>query len=313
MYDLIGDVHGHANELKMLLERMGYRRRGNGYAHPERRAIFVGDLIDRGPQIREVLWIVRTMVDEGAALCVMGNHEFNAIGYHTENPRQPGTHFRPRNEKTTHQHAQTLAQVEGRELAEWIEWFKTRPLWLELDELRVVHACWHRPSIERVRAALNEHGGFTVEFLAATRDKDSALFCATEETLKGKEAWLPVGEAFPDKDGHSRRTVRLQWFQSPEGRCFGRYAFPENPVLRGRPIPEAALANLEPYPPQERPVFFGHYWLSAERPSPLAGNVACLDYSVAKAGLLCAYRWSGEPRLVADNFVWVRSRSDSVL
>ncbi len=60
-----------------------------------------------------------------------------------------------------------------------------------------------------------------------------------------------------------------------------------------------------PYPATAKPVFVGHYWLSADRPEPLAGNVACLDYSVAKDGFLCAYRWQGERTLSNENFVWV--------
>jgi cupin 2 domain-containing protein len=52
-------------------------------------------------------------------------------------------------------------------------------------------------------------------------------------------------------------------------------------------------------------VFVGHYGLSAHRPEILAENVACLDFSVAKGGFLCAYRWQGEQKLSNDNFVWV--------
>ena len=51
-----------------------------------------------------------------------------------------------------------------------------------------------------------------------------------------------------------------------------------------------------PYPSDERPVFFGHYWLSGEL-KPFSTNVACLDYSVAKDGHLCAYQWCGEQKL----------------
>ncbi len=52
------------------------------------------------------------------------------------------------------------------------------------------------------------------------------------------------------------------------------------------------------------PVFVGHYWLTGT-PTPLAGNVACTDYSVAKGGKLVAYRWDGESTLIADKFHWV--------
>ena len=78
MYDLIGDIHGHAAELRQLLEKLGYSQHGGIYLHPDRKVIFLGDFIDRGPQIREALGIVRVMVESGSALAVMGNHELNA-------------------------------------------------------------------------------------------------------------------------------------------------------------------------------------------------------------------------------------------
>ena len=53
------------------------------------------------------------------------------------------------------------------------------------------------------------------------------------------------------------------------------------------------------------PVLLGHYWLEGE-PAPLARNIACVDYSVAKSGgRLTAYRWDGEQVLEKDRFVWM--------
>jgi hypothetical protein len=83
-YDIVGDVHGHADKLEGLLRKMGYVPHGRGYRPPVgRQLIFLGDLIDRGPQQLRVLEIARSMMDEGDARAVMGNHEFNAIGYVT--------------------------------------------------------------------------------------------------------------------------------------------------------------------------------------------------------------------------------------
>ena len=69
-YDIIGDVHGHASEMKALLLDMGYQKHGLGYRHPNRKVIFVGDFVDRGPAIGEVVEIARAMVDAGDALVV---------------------------------------------------------------------------------------------------------------------------------------------------------------------------------------------------------------------------------------------------
>jgi hypothetical protein len=70
MYDLIGDIHGHADELVRLLAALGYELSAGVYHRPNGKVIFVGDFIDRGPHIREVLAIVRPMVEAGHALAV---------------------------------------------------------------------------------------------------------------------------------------------------------------------------------------------------------------------------------------------------
>ena len=58
MYDLIGDIHGHCHTLKKLLSQLGYAEQEGVWQHPTRKVIFVGDYIDRGPQIRETLALV---------------------------------------------------------------------------------------------------------------------------------------------------------------------------------------------------------------------------------------------------------------
>src|ERR1035437_3492567 len=82
MIDFIGDIHGHADKLVGLLKKLGYRIKNGVYFHPTRKVVFVGDYIDRGPQIRETLVIVRKMVESGNAIALMGNHEYNALCFH---------------------------------------------------------------------------------------------------------------------------------------------------------------------------------------------------------------------------------------
>ncbi|MFF4956347.1 polynucleotide kinase-phosphatase [Streptomyces sp. NPDC001222] len=98
-FDIIGDVHGCASELEALLVRLGYV---DG-THPEgRTAVFVGDLVDRGPDSPGVLRRVMSMVASGDALCVPGNHE-----------NKFGRHLRGRNVQHTHGLAETVAQMAG--------------------------------------------------------------------------------------------------------------------------------------------------------------------------------------------------------
>lgn len=162
MYDIIGDIHGHADELKHLLEKLGYRFKMRSYSHPDsRKILFVGDYIDRGPKIRETLQIVKGMCDSGRAKAVMGNHEFNALCYHT--PDRNGGYLRPHSQKNQNQHGQTLKAFEGRE-DEWkmyLEWLKTLPVYLDLEQLRVVHACWDQKHIDWL---IQNYEGMTHDF-----------------------------------------------------------------------------------------------------------------------------------------------------
>ncbi len=77
-FDIIGDVHGCLDELEELLGTLGYVRDGDeaAYTHPEgRRAIFLGDIVDRGPRVVETVRLVMAMVEAGSALAVPGNHD----------------------------------------------------------------------------------------------------------------------------------------------------------------------------------------------------------------------------------------------
>src|SRR5436190_23534033 len=83
-FDIIGDVHGCYEELTTLLAQLGYRlhdeAEGARAIPPDgRTVIFVGDLVDRGPRIPEVLWLVMRMVEEGTAFCVPGNHDMKLM------------------------------------------------------------------------------------------------------------------------------------------------------------------------------------------------------------------------------------------
>lgn len=106
-FDIIGDVHGCFDELTTLLAHLGHRvsgREDDGYQviHPEgRRVIFLGDLVDRGPNIPGVLKLVMSMVAEGRALCVPGNHDLKLM-----------RKLRGKEVRVAHGLAESLAQLE---------------------------------------------------------------------------------------------------------------------------------------------------------------------------------------------------------
>jgi protein phosphatase len=80
-FDLIGDVHGCGDELEELLGKLGYRPDPAGvWSHPEgRKVVFLGDLVDRGPRVADVLRIAMGMVEARTALCVPGNHDAKLV------------------------------------------------------------------------------------------------------------------------------------------------------------------------------------------------------------------------------------------
>jgi hypothetical protein len=301
-YDIIGDVHGHCDHLTALLRKLGYREQDGAWRHPGRQAIFVGDLIDRGPQQVATVTTVRRMVDAGTARCILGNHEFNAVAWFTPDAANPGEYLRPHAKGDNYQqHEAFLKEVEGNPLhAELVDWFQTLPLWLEADGIRVVHACWHAPSRQWLAHRVNADGSLPDQLYVDGSNRDHSAFKAIEALCKGLEVPLPNGVTFRDSAGRVRHEARIRWW-APQLDSYQQAAIGP-PSLTAR-IPDLAFPEeLRPQPYSGPHVFFGHYWFSGE-PRVLADNIACLDFSVADGGPLVAYRWDGEDRLKSEKLV----------
>src|SRR5262245_61130992 len=148
-FDIIGDVHGCCDELEELLRQLGYTEAPAGgddplwgnraYAHPEgRKAVFLGDLVDRGPRILDAVRLVRNMVRIGSALCVPGNHDMKLM-----------RKLRGRQVQVTHGLANTLAEIEalpaevrpalGKQLADFLDGLVSHYV-LDGGHLVVAHA-----------------------------------------------------------------------------------------------------------------------------------------------------------------------------
>ena len=305
-YDIIGDIHGHADALEALLDKLGYKEHSYFFPPEGRIAIFLGDYIDRGPEQLEVVRVVRAMVEAGEALAIMGNHEFNAVAWATPDPSQPGEYLRPHSAKNRHQHQAFLEQIgQYPDLHEEVlDWFRTLPLYLDLPEFRAVHACWHPAHIGTLETWLDEDARLPADAWVPAATEGHDLFEAVETTLKGLEIELPEGEGFHDKDGHPRREVRTRWWQNSPASYRDLALVPEATLAS---VPDTPVADgLLPGYDGEKPVFIGHYWLRGE-PRPLTADVACLDYSVAarQGGRLAAYRWDGRHPLSPERFTWV--------
>jgi hypothetical protein len=316
VYDLIGDIHGYATPLRKLLAKLGYAERDGVWRHPDRQVIFLGDFIDRGPEQLETVAIARGMVEAGAALAVMGNHEFNAIAWATEAPEGSGQYLRKHSKRNRGQHAAFLKAVDPNETdaitaeqREIIEWFKTLPVYLDLDGLRVIHACWHRPSLDALAPYLDGKQCFREDAWPEVTRNGSPAYDAAETLLKGLEVELPGGIEFLDKDKNPRRHIRAKFWKTHKITYRDLAIVPPEVIARipHEPVPEDILPGYD----GDKPLFVGHYWFTGE-PATQTRHIACLDYSIAGShsgpggsGKLCAYRWDGESELAEDKFVWV--------
>ena len=303
MFDFIGDIHGHADQLEALLMKMGYTYKNGSYSHPTRKVFFVGDYIDRGPKIRETLRIVRDMVESDNAIALMGNHEYNAICFSMK--KSDGGHLRPHEIKNILQHNETLRQFQNlqKEYEDYIDWFKTLPLFYETDQFRAVHACWDQENISYLKSALLENR-LSDDLIFQSVKKENPMHNAVEETLKGKEIQMPVGLSFQDKDGTKRTKIRIKWWHDPLKTTYKSLSVEPLSQLPEVSVAAESLKSGDFYTEEHKPVFFGHYWLKGN-PSLLRNNICCLDYSVAKNGHLVAYRFDGEERLSENKLIFV--------
>lgn len=303
-FDIVGDLHGQYDKLVALLSHIGYSESDGLWKHPQRTAIFVGDLIDRGPKQLATVDLVRRMVEAGTARCVLGNHEFNAVAWVTPDPERPGKflrdHHKPGNRE---QHQAFLNVVEGTPRQKAItDWFKTLPLWLDLPGLRVVHACWHEDSMDVLRAVLSPTQTLTDDAVLLGSRRGHPVFEAIEVVCKGPEIALPAGTSFTDKEGKVRHEVRVRWWQDDLSTYRKAAIGPPGDMDM---IPDAPMpGDWVGHPYAGPPVLFGHYWFSGT-PTVISKRFACLDYSAARDGPLVAYRWDGESELSSEKLAWV--------
>ena len=210
-FDIIPDIHGQADKLVAQLHRLGWRNTEGTWrpSEPNRQIIFLGDFIDRGPDNARVLHIVRNLVDSGRARAIMGNHELNAIHYHSIDP-ETGKPLRPHSEKNQSEHASFLTEspVGSSAAKDSINWFATLPLWLDVGPFRVIHACWSDAAVDRLRKPAPD-GKLPYEQLINSGRKSDPLHSDVCLLTKRPEIRLPNGGAFRDGGGAGSRRGAL--------------------------------------------------------------------------------------------------------
>lgn len=284
--DVVGDVHGEIDALNDLLARLGY---GPDGTHPEgRRLVFVGDLVDRGPDTPAVLRTVRRLTETGRAQCVAGNHEL-ALLHGTKRAYNHWFHGKGDPSDPVCADQRLLPSEERTGVRRWIA---ELPLALERADLRVVHACWHGPAIELLRA---EHD--------AARAKDEHRKRIQVE-IDGQTDEVERNLAFQNRCPVKRTT------SGPEHRA-------SEPFFAGERMRcETRAPWWQTYPPDAPFCVFGHYSRTSTKTQPAStpalfpadpeqpvGSTMCIDLGVGgraaqrrgegthETADLAAFRW----------------------
>lgn len=331
--DVVGDVHGQHGALQDLLGRLNYAPDGS---HPKgRKLVFVGDLVDRGPDSPAVVEQVMKMVRAGYAQCVLGNHELNIA----RNARKLDNHWFF-DEGGSMKKGLRTASAEQKESIR--SFFRELPLTLERDDLRVVHACWHSDSIELLDSRSTADSDIGSEYRRYRSETNERLNenGVNEQYQKEQtvfDQYVEYGDNDPD----------IHW---PDARLLKGYAAVnearqmENPISVLTSGEERAARKTYPAGGKfrfvdrvpwwnnyhdDQAVIIGHYWrlynfAIVKRPRTAGidifkdttpdqwlgarNNVYCVDFSVGGRGSnfssdvcrLAAVRWP-EATLVFDN------------
>eukprot|EP00820_Chromera_velia_P007643 Cvel_4102.t1-p1 / transcript=Cvel_4102.t1 / gene=Cvel_4102 / organism=Chromera_velia_CCMP2878 / gene_product=Bis(5'-nucleosyl)-tetraphosphatase PrpE, putative / transcript_product=Bis(5'-nucleosyl)-tetraphosphatase PrpE, putative / location=Cvel_scaffold175:562-1554(-) / protein_length=331 / sequence_SO=supercontig / SO=protein_coding / is_pseudo=false len=283
--DLIGDVHGECGALLELLDRLGYDADGQ---HPDQRClVFVGDLVDRGPDSPGVVRLVRHLVSRGTAQCILGNHELNVL----LNLRKHGNAwFFGEPESLCKGMDRKSCQVMyggDEERRECLAFLASLPLALERPDLRVVHAQWHEESVQQLRElgdAVKAYAHFKRQIEEAGIEDTVEKELAFQNHNPVKVATSGTEERAPEVyfgGGKMRRLQRCCWWEKleqangmkPESN--GSHQKPLTVIGHyWRRLPEVPdeLARLQ----LTGPSMFGH----SGSFSLLPNRVMCIDYSV---------------------------------
>ncbi len=302
--DIIGDIHGEYDALLAILDRLD-QRAPSGAARPH--LVFVGDLIDRGPDSIAVCKLVSSLVAQGRATCILGNHELNALRGRRRSGN--GWFFGEARETWNHKgdghvlrgaFTSTVATDADRTLL--LSFFETMPLAAQRDDLRVVHAAWFPSAIAAVGDLPSIAAALARSEADATALPAALAAAAADDLARMEAAGINLSEVSPEP--------------------FAVPAFAEAEMIRQNSQHVAVLTSgpeeVRPSKPEWRggkwrvvrrsrwwndavdmPTLFGHYWrlrtpaADASRarlfedagPTDWLGphrNAYCLDYSVGR-------------------------------
>lgn len=255
----IGDIHGQYKKLLKLLDHLPFDRDYLESNVGNTKLVFMGNLIDSAPDFEgdqlSLLQLVESLVAQNHAYCLLGDHEFDAIGWVTE--LRSGEWARTHSAHNFKQHQSFLETLgEGSEQhLYWINWFKKRPFFVDFESVSAIHARWDEQALSLIEPYLNDDNSLKEEHWVNAFDPNHELFALCETLLKGSDYPMPEVKSFLD-------ITRAEWWWA--------------------------------YDQQEnvKPVVIGHYRLTG-LPEAASKKVICVDYNAAEAdNPLLSYRIS---------------------
>lgn len=316
--DIIGDVHGEADALNALLAHLGYGPLGE---HPEgRKPVFVGDLCDRGPDSPAVIARVKSMVEAGNAICVMGNHELNLL----RGQRKDGNNWFWNEESAGDDKFGNVHCISKDEQGPILAFFAGLPLMACSPELRVVHAAWVDASVQDLRSVSIDN---LIGFFNAREAQTSAIMRAHPEFtnyLAEQETWRDRIADIDSRVPFLKRTAAMRELRQMANPVrvltSGVEASDTESFFSGGEWRFVQRVRWWDNYNDTIPVLIGHYWRNPQQDkaseisrgrelfagiAPFAwhgkkGNVFCLDYCVGARFLERSGQLSkGQTRLAA--------------
>jgi hypothetical protein len=299
--DIIGDVHGEFDALRALIGHLGYDEFG---LHPDgRRAVFVGDLCDRGPDSPAVIDLVMGWVQSGRAQCVLGNHELNVL---LDAPKHGNGWFFDRDHDVHNGRFLESKAATPERRTHWLQFLERLPMALEREDLRIVHACWDGAAIRVLDSASDVRGPrdmyqrYKADAKRILRDSGIDDRAALEmrdyrQSFEDPLAVMPLLPACAEEATLMQNANPLKVLTS------GREAPAETPAWAGGKWRMTNRSRWWRAYHDEPAVLIGHYWRRDARATaaevtgdwdyPLGdygpyewmgprGNVFCVDYAV---------------------------------
>lgn len=294
--DIVGDIHGELQALQQLLGHLGYDAQGR---HPEHRTlVFVGDFVDRGPDSPGVVDLVQRLVEAGNACAITGNHEINLLRHDPKDGS--GWFFPERLESDLGKYSQFACVTNTLQRARIEAFLNDLPLALERSDIRVIHAAWHAPDVQKARgmslgSARTEYDHWENQATAVARERLIADRMQAEHHIWPHS--LEDGQQRPPfLQAHCDNELNKATFNPLKVLTCGLERKAQQPFFAGNKWRFVErMAWWDDYT-ETTPVVVGHYWRSTlpsqttqeglfSGVAPMAwhgqrGNVFCVDYSV---------------------------------